>query len=191
MKIASIVEGDGEVEALPVLLRKLPLTTRNPYIDILKPLRVKRDRFLNNMTEFNRFIEMAIGKASGGWVLILLDADDDCPAQKGNETRQKINAQWPHARISLVFAKSEYEAWFICCADTLNGKHGFTYTDPVPENPENIRNAKGWVKQRMIGETYGEIRHLPKFTAHLDIETVRKRSRSFQKLYKEWETHVG
>ena len=48
IQIASIVEGDGEVTALPVLLRRLaaewhPAVPANP----LPPIRVRRDKFLN------------------------------------------------------------------------------------------------------------------------------------------------
>ena len=81
--VASIVEGDGEVVALPVLLRRLnDWLTPDLYVDVLHPIRVRKDRFLNRVDEFRRHLLLARGKAgAGGWILILLDSDDDCPAQ--------------------------------------------------------------------------------------------------------------
>ena len=55
--VASIVEGDGEVEALPILLRRLNawLSPETP-VDIKPPIRVRRDRFLNKADEFNKHL---------------------------------------------------------------------------------------------------------------------------------------
>lgn len=53
IQIASIVEGDGEVAALPVLLRRLnEWRPGNCYAQVLQPIRVHRDRFLNREDEF-------------------------------------------------------------------------------------------------------------------------------------------
>ena len=64
IRVACIVEGDGEVTALPVLLRRL--TDRlapGHWIDIPPPIRVKRDRFLNRPEEFSRILQLAALKA--------------------------------------------------------------------------------------------------------------------------------
>lgn len=46
--VAAIVEGAGEVVALPILLRRIN-TWRTPdvHLQALPPIRVHRDRFLN------------------------------------------------------------------------------------------------------------------------------------------------
>ena len=48
ISIASIVEGDGEVAALPILLRRLAAELE-PFVlvNALPPIRVRRDRFLS------------------------------------------------------------------------------------------------------------------------------------------------
>jgi len=51
MKIAPIVEGYGEVEALPNLIRGL-----FPALQVQRPLRVQRNRFLSNSGEQERFL---------------------------------------------------------------------------------------------------------------------------------------
>lgn len=83
--IASIVEGDGEVSALPVLLRRLASEWDSAVaINPLPPIRVRRDKFLNKDEEFRRQLLLAAAKSGeNGWILIVLDADDDCPAELG------------------------------------------------------------------------------------------------------------
>lgn len=85
ISIASIVEGDGEVAALPILLRRLAAELE-PFVVVnaLPPIRVRRDRFLNKDEELRRQLLLAASKCGDdGWILIVLDADDDCPRQKG------------------------------------------------------------------------------------------------------------
>ena len=79
MKVAAIVEGDGEVAALSVLLRRIgEWRTSGHFIHVMTPIRVRRDQFLNRDKEFSRHLFLAAGKCGeGGWILILLDADDE------------------------------------------------------------------------------------------------------------------
>ena len=63
--VASIVEGDGEVAALPVRLRRLrDWRTPSTAVNVLHPIRVRRERFLNREQELGqvmacyRYIEM-------------------------------------------------------------------------------------------------------------------------------------
>lgn len=83
--VAPIVEGDGEVAALPILLRRIGawLSPEVPTT-IAQPIRVRRDRFLNRDEDFHRHLLLAAAKSGeGGWILVVLDADDDCPAKLG------------------------------------------------------------------------------------------------------------
>lgn len=83
--VAPIVEGDGEVAALPILLRRIGawLSPEVPAT-IAQPIRVRRDRFLNRDEDFHRHLLLAAAKSGeGGWILVVLDADDDCPAKLG------------------------------------------------------------------------------------------------------------
>lgn len=67
MKIACIVEGQGEVKALPVLLKRLHTwkTSDLSYPIIEEPIRVKRDRFINKDDEFKRYLQLAAAKCGG------------------------------------------------------------------------------------------------------------------------------
>lgn len=187
--ISSIVEGHGEVAALPVLLRRIA-SWRCPgrYIDVQPPIRVHRDRFLNRKDEFSRHLQLAGGKCGNeGWILILLDADDDCPADLGRDILARAQQVLPNHSISVVLANREFEAWFIGAARSLNGQRGLVVSDAdLGVEAEVPRDAKGWLRQRMAGGTYGETTDQPAFAAKMDLQEALDRCRSFRKLCDEW-----
>lgn len=191
--IASIVEGDGEVAALPILLRRLAVE-RDPIASVqpLPPIRVRRDRFLNKSDEFRKQLLLAAAKSGeNGWILVLLDADDDCPATLGRLIYERAQQHIPHRRLSVVLANREFEAWFIAAGASLQGIRGFSNLPGDALNAEVPRNAKGWMRQRMRSQTYSEILDQPAFTAKFDLQEAYDNSRSFRKLCKEWDTHMA
>lgn len=190
--IVSIVEGHGEVDALPVLLRRLnEWRPGHSYAQALPPIRVHRDRFLNREDEFRKQLSLAAAKCGEqGWILVVLDADDDCPATLATEVYQRAKQHIPHRRLSVVLANREYEAWFIAAARSLDGCRGFRCPDEAPADAETPRDAKGWLRQNMDGGSYSEVLDQPAFTAQFDLQLAFDNSRSFRKLCKEWEANV-
>jgi hypothetical protein len=192
INVACIVEGDGEVAALPVLLRRIcEWQTPESPARIPTPIRVYKDRFLNRDGEFRRHLLLAAAKCEqSGWVLVLLDADDDCPAARGAEILQRAQAIIPHRRISVILANREYEAWFIAAARSLDGMRNFVLESPADVvAPEVPRNAKGWLARRMGGAGYNETTDQPAFSARMDLQQAFDSSRSFKKLCSEWLKH--
>ncbi|MFN9727940.1 DUF4276 family protein [Acidovorax sp.] len=193
ISLSAIVEGDGEVAALPVLLRRIA-EWRNPevYVDVLAPIRVYKDRFLNREEEFTRHMKLAAAKSGDrGWILILLDADDDCPMSKGRDIAQRAAAVVPHRPVGVVLANREYEAWFIAAAKSLDGVRSFSYQrSDGGTDPELPRNAKGWMRDRMSSGAYRETTDQPGFSARMDLQQAFSRSRSFRKLCTEWSRHT-
>jgi len=187
VKISSIVEGHGEVAALPVLLRRLATwLTPEVYFEVAPPIRVNKDRFLNKDEEFRRHVLLAAGKVGqSGWVLVLLDADDDCPAVTGAEILERAKKIVPGLKISVVLANREYEAWFIAAAKSLDGFRGFSLRGGDVVEAERPRDAKGWIGDRMPAG-YGEVLDQPAFSARFDLEQALEGSRSFRKLHSEW-----
>lgn len=187
--VAPIVEGHGEVHALPLLLRRISdWLTPEFAADILHPIRIHRDRFINRDEEFSRILALAAAKAGeGGRILIILDADDDCPAVLENQILARARQKVPHRQLSVVMANREYEAWFIAAAPSLDGQRGFALRagDELVD-PESPRDAKGWMKSRMTSGVYGEVTDQPAFSARFDLQLAFDRSRSFRKLCREW-----
>ena len=187
MIVSCIVEGDGEVAALPVLLRRLTdHFGAGKWIDIPLPIRVKRDRFLNRDGEFERFLLLAATKAGDGRVLVLLDADDDCPVELARSISERASALIDPDRLAVVIAVREFEGWFIAAADHLDGTRGFRFAGNLPVDPENIRGAKEWLSERIDAGRYHEVADQPAFCARLRIDVAEDRSRSFRKLCDEW-----
>nr|WP_223258667.1 DUF4276 family protein [Trinickia symbiotica] len=184
------MEGHGEVSALPVLLRRMAeWRYAQGYIDVQTPIRVHRDRFLNREEEFVRHLEFAGNKAgTDGWVLILLDADDHCPATLGPEVVARAQRVLPHREVSVVLANREFEAWFIGAAESLNGYRGLSIAAAdLAIDAEVPRDAKGWLRERMEKRAYGETTDQPALTARMDLQQAYDRCRSFRKLCNEWD----
>jgi hypothetical protein len=187
--IASIVEGHGEVAALPILLRRLgEWQSPDKNFNVLTPIRVRRDRFLKrDDEEFRRMLLLAAGKCGdSGWILVLLDADDDCPKEMGAQVLERARLIVPHRRLSVVLANREYEAWFLAAAQSLHGHRGFAFDFPQNFDAESPRDAKGWLGKRMASGTYREITDQPAFSALMDLQQAIENSRSFRKLCNEW-----
>jgi hypothetical protein len=186
--VVAIVEGDGEVAALPILLRRVTeWCVPGVHVDIPHPIRVRRDRFLRKEDEFRRHLQLAAAKcAEDGWILVLLDADDDCPVELAPQVLQRAQNAIPHRRVSVVLASREYEAWFIAAAASLHGYRGFCFDAVDAVDAERPRNAKGWLSERMGGGTYREISDQPAFSARMDLQQAYDGSRSFRKLCDEW-----
>ncbi len=192
--IACIVEGHGEVASVPNLLRRIA-EWRPPkvYPLISVPIRVPRDRFLNREEEFVRYLKLAELKAGkDGWILILLDADDDCPALCGAEILARAKGIVLNQRVSVVLANREFEAWFIGAAESLRGVRGLEVTEADLIQPaETPRDAKNWLATRMGGRGYGSTTDQPAFVAHMDLSQAHRQCRSFRKLCAEWDRYVG
>lgn len=190
--IASIVEGDGEVRALPVLLRRLSdWLPASEYPQSLPPIRVRRDRFLNRDDEFRKQLLLAATKCGEqGWILVVLDADDDCPATLAATVYQRAQQHVAHRRLSVVIANREFEAWFIAAAHSLDGHRGFRVPEEVVD-AEVPRDAKGWLSDHIDGGAYRTVLDQAAFAATIDLQQAFDNSRSFRKLCKEWRTHVA
>ncbi len=186
--VTPIIEGDGEVAALPILLRRIG-TWLSPGVPVtvVQPIRVRRDRFLNREEEFRRHLLLAAAKAGeDGWILVLLDSDDDCPAELGPRTLERAQRIVAHRAVSVVLANREYEAWFLAAAESLHGQRGFEFEKTPDFDPEQPRDAKGWLGERMSGGKYRETTDQPAFSANMSLNQAFERSRSFRKLCSDW-----
>jgi hypothetical protein len=181
--LATIVEGFGEVEALPALLYSLAKRLETPTaLRVDRPIRVKSGSFLNDEEYFSRHVELAASKAIayGGAVLILLDCDDDCPAVLGPKILAQARTVRADARFLVALAYREFETWFIAAAESLRGKFGLPEDLVRPENFESIRDAKGWLGKHMPNG-YDPVRHQLLMTRAIDLDQAQA-ARSLQRL---------
>ena len=188
MKIAAIVEGHGECEAVPILIRRIAQTIDPGFVPkVLSPLRVPASRLLKE-GEMERSVELAARKLQGrGGIVIIVDCDweNGCPAEEGPLLLRRAVAARGDLPITVVLAKKEFEAWFLAAAESLRGQHGLPDGLEPPPDPEEIRGAKEWLSDRMLpGRSYAETTDQPAMAAIFDMEMAR-RADSFDKCYRE------
>ncbi len=172
VKIGCIVEGHGEVEAVPILIRRLAARHYPELITVIPtPIRVRKNRIFK-VGELERAVGLAVQRIGRqGAIFIILDSDDDCPAELGPALLYRVSQVFRDVPIAVVLAKREFEAWFLASAKSLRGRRGLKNDLNSPDNPEAIRGAKEWLRQRMqSGRTYRETRDQPAFTALFDLE---------------------
>jgi hypothetical protein len=184
--IFPIVEGDGEVRAVPILIRRI-ITHYSPgaYVPVERPIPVSRSGLIQTDL-LERTIELAARrtKPSDG-ILLLLDADDECPRELAEALLIRARAARPDRSISVVAANREYEAWFLAAAQSIRGKRGLAEDMEPPADPEAIRDAKGWLARHTPrGFTYKPTVDQPALTDLFDLEQAQT-ARSFRKLVKE------
>ena len=188
MKVVCVVEGDGEVEALPVLLRRIAADT-GINLEVARPLRTRRDRFLRRHDEMARMLGYAaLAVREGGFILVLLDADDDCIAQLVAQYADKISEMAGGALCVFVLANREFESWFVAAAESLRGYRRMRADITAPIDPESIRDAKGWMREHMenpASASYRPAIDQPAFASKFDWRLARTRSPSLDKLCRE------
>lgn len=184
MVIQPLVEGYGEVEALPVLLRRLQAEAGEYGFQVARPLRRKRSE-LTTEQSVRRSVSLALGTPDCVGIIILFDSDDDLPCVIGPEIRAWAQDAAGAIPCEVVAATREYEAWFISAAESLRGTRGISPSAVSHPAPETVRDAKGALQERMLpGGFYSPTADQAAFTAVLDFAEAHRRCRSFRKIAK-------
>lgn len=170
MKIHPIVEGHGEVEALPVLLRRFRDVSEVFDIEVGKPIRQKRSELAQEQP-LRRAIRLALSRPNCDAILVLLDGDEDCPAELGPQIQEWARREARHVPCAVVVAHREYEAWFLAALDP-----------PHPAS-ETVRDAKGELAIR-LAQGYLPTVDQPSLSATFDMARAYPRSRSFRRMVK-------
>jgi len=188
--IFPIVEGHGEVSAVPELLRRLAFEEFGNYgLRVLRPFRLPRGKIVADY-ELERAVEFGARKLAEeggrGGIFVLLDADDDCPAALGPALLQRATAARHDLSSSVVVARSEYESWFLASANSLRGRNAVRQDADPPPNPESIRGAKGYLERELFlpGTKYSETVDQVSLTAVMSFNEARV-CPSFDKLYRD------
>ncbi len=192
MRIACIVEGHGEVHAVPVLLRRVVAALRpGAELHVAHPIRIPKSRLVRP-GELERAIELAArGITLGDGIVVLVDADDDCPAQLGPELLARARRARSDRRIAVVIAKREFEGWFIAAAPSIAGHRGLARNLETPADPEGVKDAKGWLRARSdAGASYQETVDQAALAGVFDF-TAARAADSFDKLWRELDALVG
>jgi hypothetical protein len=192
-RIVTVVDGHGEVSALPVLLRRIAYwLTPQSVLDIPRPYRLPRQNLIASGG-----IEDAVTVAIAGardlacgrtGILVMIDADDDCPCELGSRLLKRIRLARPDIASAVVLANRDFEAWFLAAASSLGGCRGLPQGLQPLLDPEKPRDCKGWLTaHREDGHPYRPVSDQAALAAAIDLNLARENSPSFAKLVRDVE----
>jgi hypothetical protein len=184
MSLILIVEGQSEVESLPIIIRRLLDQAGLGDVIVGKPVRVKRNKIVKE-GELERVIQLVFAtRENCDSICIVLDADDDCPYSLGQSLRRRSDSMNLGVPVSIVIPCKELEAWFLGSLSSLDGKYGISVNAHVPTNPENVRGAKERLSD-LMSEGYIEVYHQPKFASLFDVGECLNNCPSFDKFHRD------
>jgi hypothetical protein len=185
MNLQPIVEGHGEVEAVPVLLRRLRDLAQAYPLEVNPPIRRHRDDFFDE-AQVRKAVKLA-RKQDCQAILLLVDGDrvDDCPQTQAPNILNWAEAEAADIPCAVVMAYREYEAWFLASIESLRGVRGIRADAVSHPDPEQPRGAKGKLEERMeTGRSYHETADQPALSSAFEMRPAYQKCRSFRHLVK-------
>jgi hypothetical protein len=163
-RLVLLVEGQGDVAALPALigelLARLPDELQGQLFLDNAPIKTGGIHQItgHRQTDLARHLGTANKRPKLGAALLVLDGDSDrvesqpfCAVQVARTLAQRSTAAGAGTLFSFasVFLRQEYESLLLGVANQLPGlKPGVT----LPPNPEDApRDAKGWLDTNLVG----------------------------------------
>lgn len=183
-QIVPIVEGQSEVESIPLLVRRVLQESEVSAIPVARPFRVKRTLVVRP-GELERAVTQAIrARQNSGGVLVVLDADDDCPVELSAKLLHRCR-EATRLPVAVVIANRELECWLLGAKESIRGCRGIRASAASPPDPEGIRGAKERLSENMDRRRYVEVDDQPAMIATFDISRARAVCRSLNKFCKD------
>lgn len=187
--IYPIVEGHGEVKAVPPLLRRFATEVyQNFSLEVLSPYRLSKGQMLGDgLPKLIAFAARKLRTHGGnGAILLITDADDDLPCQIGPILHETMVGAAQGFPCAAVIATREFEAWFLAAAKSLRNRHGIRPDAIAPPSPETVRGAKEYLEKHILvdGRSYSPTIDQPALVAAFSFEEARQCS-SFDKLWRD------
>jgi hypothetical protein len=204
--IAPVVEGQTEVGCVERLLQRVwhELFAGPGRLHVLSPSRGNRDALVspNGLDLTSKLAEarsklaqrLKRDQPSRGLLLLLLDAEGDCPATLAprllSTAHQALPADVP---VSCVLAKRMLENWIVAGASSLAGVNGLP--DPLPARDRfEDRNGAAWLEDQLRSRNpvrkYKKTVDAAVYFRAMDLRECRANSPSFDKLCRELEALI-
>ena len=184
--IVPIVEGPGDVAAFPPLLVKI-LQQVNCRSDVIvahgKGSVVNAQNKQKLEKHLEKFLRHAQNKPDCGAIIVLVDADDDCPVIRFEQMTHRCCQAGLQVPVQVVYAHRMYESWFLASIETIRGRHGISEEASLEVAVETVGSPKKWLSDRMPhGSTYKETTHQVSLSKEIDLDMACEKSRSFRRL---------
>ena len=182
--VFAIVEGKGELKAVPNLLHRLwEANIKSPPLRTGKqPYKVRRGDFINNQKVRREYLNEVGYRARQcyGGVLILLDAEEECcrdfvHGDKIKDIRADIDEILVGIPHFFALAEKGYESWLVAGLGGINTEKG------VSEDWINANKDKTGLDRK-----YNKIVDQLKLTSKMDIQRARKVNSSFNRFCKKF-----
>jgi len=181
-KIVPIVEGDGEVTAVPVLLTKILWQLPRYDIQVARPKSANGRGNLTKEGGLEKFIRYSWKERDCGEIVVLLDADKECPLSLAQDLTRRVEAIGVLFPVVIVVAKRMYETWFLASIATIAGHLDLPNDLIPPPNVEDVPNPKAWIEEHFPpGRAYKETQDQEAMTKLMDIDLASS-ARSFQRM---------
>ena len=142
--IQLIVEGRGEVNAAPTLVRRLLWELQVFSVGVRGEAQfLPKNRMTDSAEHFKRSINLSRYDPDITALMYVFDADDDCARKYLPNMKQWVAEANPSIPVGIVMATREYEAWFLASLESLGGWRGIPTGARVQGDPETKRDAKG------------------------------------------------
>jgi hypothetical protein len=174
--IGLVVEGFGELDAVPVVVRAHLQAKGEWQVQPGRPFNCKgRDKVINVPGELERYI---IGAAEPGaiGVLTILDEEGDGRCPLGPSLQQRADVAVPHLKTPVTLAVRKFENWIAASGESVFEK--------AWEPPSNDYEGTGAVEfiERCQDGVYSKTAHQAGLASRMDHELVRSRCPSFERL---------
>lgn len=175
-QLALVVEGDGEVQALPTVIRA-HLHARQVFdLTPAKPINTKGRGNLLRVGEVERFTRLAAIQAGTIGVIVLCDADDDAACTLGPDIQARAETAAREVPVRATVAIRKFENWIVASAETVHGEALEGVHDYEGMAPDPI--IKRWRAPR----SYVKPIHQPRLAASIDLELAASRCPSLARL---------
>ena len=195
--IAPIVEGQTEAGCVERLLQRIwmELLGGPERMQVLPPSRGSRSSLVHPSREdlaekveeahANLSRRLRHDSSGRGLLLLLLDAESDCPAELSAPAIGAAAAARRDSDIACVLAKRELENWFKAAAESLAGVSGLPNDLSIPADPE-IGSGDAWLTKQMQRQDrrrkYTKPADAIELARRMDLQQCRDHSPSFHKL---------
>lgn len=182
-RIVPIVEGHGDREAVPVLIRRVvaEFCPEAAAVDVARPVLVPKTKLLQ-AGDLERRADLAVAALEGqaGGMLVVIDADGDQACVMGPELLERVRTARADLAVEVVLAEREFEGWGLAAAESLRGWRGLPDDLEPPRDPQAVRGAKEWLTGRMPG-VYSPTADQASLAATIDLRAAQEAASSFGK----------
>jgi hypothetical protein len=174
-RIALVVEGYGDRDAVPTVVRSYLSSIGEYEIAPAKPLNAKGRGNLTKEGQLEKFVRQAVREPGTGGVLVVLDAESDPACELGPALLERASEAAAPVPARVCLAVRKFENW-IAASDLQDppwypGESGY-------EGGGADAAIRAWSPTGVYAKTAMQ----PGFAARLNLALVRARCPSFERL---------